>query len=79
MVRELAGFFDFEHFAAFIVATLRASAVWHLAFVAIRALGKRVAGQPIVRPPRAGAPLGVAAFGIRHGNPFENQLLAISR
>jgi hypothetical protein len=53
-------------FAAFVMTTLRASAVRHLALVTIRALGERVAGQVIVRAPGCGAALGVTAFRICH-------------
>ena len=40
---RLAGFFDFQNFAALVVTTFGAGTMWHLAFVTVGALGKGVA------------------------------------
>ena len=45
---NLAGFFDFQNFAAFVVAALGAGTVGQLAFMAVRALGKRFRFQSIM-------------------------------
>ena len=42
-VLRLAGFFDVENFASFVVTALGAGAVRHLALVAVGALGEAVA------------------------------------
>jgi hypothetical protein len=63
---ELAGFFDVENFAAFIVTALGAGAVRHLLLVAVGALGKGMAFQSVVSPAGRGALLGVSSFWIRH-------------
>jgi hypothetical protein len=63
---KLAGFLNFEDFATFVIATLGAGAMWHLALVAIRTLRERVAFQGIVRAPGAGALFRVSPFWIRH-------------
>jgi hypothetical protein len=63
---RLAGFFDFENFASFIVTAFWAGTVRKFAFVAIRTLGERAARQGIVGAPGAGAPLGVSPFWIWH-------------
>ena len=59
-----------NYFAAFVMTTLRASAVRHLALVTIRALGERVAGQVVVRAPGGGAALRVTSFRICHSKPL---------
>jgi hypothetical protein len=53
---RLAGFFNVQNFAAFVVSALGASAVRHLALMTVGALGERVAFQCIMRAPDAGAP-----------------------
>jgi hypothetical protein len=65
--QRLTGFFDVENFASLIVAALGAGAMRHLLLVAIRALGKGMAFQSVVRAPGGGAFLGVSPFWIRHG------------
>jgi len=65
MVR-LAGFFDFENFASFIVTAFWADTVRKFALVAVRTLGERAALQGIVGAPGAGALLGVPPFWIWH-------------
>src|SRR6185437_10740631 len=65
-IGRLFGFLNFQYFASLIVAALRACAMRHLAFVAIRALGKRDATQGIVRAPGSSAALGVPPFWIGH-------------
>src|SRR5258708_2911689 len=67
---QLAGFFDFEDVASLVGAALGAGAMRHLLLVAIRALGKRVAFEGIVRAPRRGALLGVSSFWIGHVSKF---------
>jgi hypothetical protein len=62
----LAGFLDFENFAAFVVAAFWAGTVRQLTLVAIGAFGKRTARQRIVSAPASGARLGVPPFWIWH-------------
>jgi hypothetical protein len=62
----LAGFFDFENFASFIVAALAAGAMRHLFLVTVWALGQAVAFQCVVGASGGRAFLGVSAFWIRH-------------
>jgi hypothetical protein len=50
-MQELAGFFDVENFASFVVTALRASTVRHLLLVTVWALGKAVALQCVVGAP----------------------------
>jgi len=59
-------FRDFNHFAAFVLATMRTGAMWKLRFVAIGALGVAEHAQMIVSPASGGALLGVSSFWIRH-------------
>jgi len=66
----LAGFFDVENFAAFIVSALGAGAMRHLLLVAVRALRKAVALESVVGAPGGSALLGVSSFWIRHGSKF---------
>ena len=66
----LAGFFNIEDFASFIVTALGAGAVRHLFLVAVGALGKAVRLQRIVSAPGGGAFLGVSPFRIRHDSKF---------
>ena len=68
MESVLAGFFYADNFTAFVVPTLGAGAVRHFALMAIWTLGERMRSQGVVRPPRAGAFLGVSPFRIRHRN-----------
>ena len=65
--RQLAGFFDLQYIAALVITALRASAMRHLFLVAVGTLGKRVALESIVRPPRGCALLRMSSFWIRHG------------
>jgi hypothetical protein len=43
VVEKLAGFLDVHNFTALVITTLRTSTMRHLALVAIRAFGKRMA------------------------------------
>jgi len=71
-VQELAGFFDVENFASFIVTALGTGAMRHFLFVTVGALGKAVAFERVVSPPGRGAFLRMASFWIRHVlNSFE--------
>ena len=54
-VARLTRFLNVEDFAALVVPTLWAGMVGHLALVAVRTLGERMAGQKVVSAPRAGA------------------------
>jgi len=47
---------------------MRASLVWKLGFVAMRALGKRAGDQMIVRPPPVAPRFGMSSLGICHGS-----------
>jgi hypothetical protein len=64
---ELAGFFDVEDFASFVIPALGAGTVRHLFLMAVGAFGKAVGFQGVVSPPGGGALLGVSPFWIRHG------------
>ncbi len=59
-------FRDFDHFAAFVLAAMRAGAMGKLRFVAIGALGMAEHTQVVVSPSGGGALLGVSSFWIRH-------------
>jgi hypothetical protein len=59
-------FRDFNHFAALVLAAMRAGAMRELGFVAIGALGVAQDAQMIVSPARGGALLGMSSFRIRH-------------
>jgi hypothetical protein len=45
---SLAGFFDLDDLAPFVVAALGAGAMRHLLLVAVRALGKRMSFEKVV-------------------------------
>src|SRR5262245_19339015 len=64
----LLGGLDFQDFAPLVVSALRAGAVRHLALVAIRALGERVAAQRIMRAAPRGTGFRVSSFWIRHSS-----------
>jgi hypothetical protein len=64
--KKLGLLFDLEDFAAFIVSALRAGAMRHFLFVTVRALGKRMLRERVVRAPCRGALLGMSAFRIWH-------------
>jgi len=57
---------DLYDFAALVGPALRASAVWHLLFVAVRTLRQRVFRERVMRAPGGGALLRMSAFRIRH-------------
>jgi hypothetical protein len=59
-------FRDFDHFAALVLAAMRAGAMWKLRFVAIGALSVAEHAQMIVSPASGGALFGVSSFWIRH-------------
>src|ERR1700693_4368592 len=59
-------FRHFDHFAPFIPATMRASAMRHLGFVTVGTLGPAGNFQMIMGPARGGAFLGVSSFWIWH-------------
>jgi hypothetical protein len=67
LAEQLAGFFHFHYFAAFVVTALGAGAVRHFLLVAVRALRERVLRQRIMRAAGGTAFLGVSPFWIRHG------------
>src|SRR6185369_1187058 len=60
------GFDDFNDFAAFVLAAMRASAMGADLFVTIRTLGQLRYLQCIVRASRGGAALRMPPFGIWH-------------
>ena len=66
--RKLGLLSNLEYFAALVVSALRAGAVRHLVFVAIRTLRQRVFRQRVMRAARGRALLGVSAFWIGHEN-----------
>jgi hypothetical protein len=74
----LAGFFDFENFASFIVTALGAGAMRHLFLVTVWALGQAVGFQCIVGASGGRAFLGVSAFWIRHLKFLSIKLSALS-
>src|SRR5436190_11757479 len=65
-VMALERVFDSNHFAALVVAALRADPVRHLGLVALRARRRRLRFEEVVRAARAGAGLRMAAFWIWH-------------
>jgi hypothetical protein len=67
---KLTGFFDVQDFATLVVSALGASAVRHLALVAVGALGERVTLECVVSATDAGAPFRVSPFWIRHSIPL---------
>ena len=71
LVMTLAGFLDFENFAILIVSALGADMMGALALVTVGALRERAGGDGVVGAAKRGAPFGVAALWVRHGeNPF---------
>src|ERR1043166_3672690 len=58
--------FDGDHFAALVLAALRADPVRQLGLVALRARRRRLRLEEVVRAARARAGLGMAAFWIWH-------------
>src|ERR1700694_6348142 len=69
-VAALTGFLDFQNFAAFVVAALRACPMRHLALVAVRTFREYVAFQRIVGAPASGACFRVSPFWIWHLDSF---------
>src|SRR5947207_8947211 len=65
-VMALERVFDGNHFAALVVAALRADPVRQLGLVALRARRHRLRFEEVVRAARAGAGLRMAAFWIWH-------------
>src|SRR5678815_1958462 len=59
-------FGDLNHFAALVLAAVRANAMGQLGFVAVGAVGHSGAGQVIMGPPHGGPPLGMSSFWIWH-------------
>jgi hypothetical protein len=59
-------FRDFDHFTAFVAATVRTRAVRKLRLMAIGALGVAEHAQMVVRPAGGSALLGVSALWIWH-------------
>jgi len=66
----LAGFLDFQNFAAFVVAALGASPMRHLALVAIRTFRECMTLERIMGAPASGARFGVSPFWIWHLDSF---------
>jgi len=59
-------FGNLNHFAALVLAAVRANAMGQLGLMAVGAIGHSGARQMIMRPPRGGPPLGMSSFGIWH-------------
>jgi hypothetical protein len=56
-----------NHFTAFVLAAVRADAVWNFRFMAVRALGVRRPAEGIMSAAGLCARVGVSSFRIRHG------------
>jgi hypothetical protein len=66
----LAGFLDVQNFPPFVVATLGASPMRHLALVAVRTFRKCMALERIMSAPISGACFRVSPFWIWHLGSF---------
>jgi hypothetical protein len=64
--RAALGFHDFDDFAAFVFAAVRAGTVRTDLFVAIGALGELRDREVVMGAASGGAALRMASFGIRH-------------
>src|ERR1700733_4169170 len=65
-VSALAGFLDFENFSTFVVATLGAGPMRHLALVAVGTFRECVAFQRVMGAPASGTRFRVSPFWIWH-------------